>query len=52
MGILKEALALAASTVRHAAWWIEWHARFGPSSGSRELADVELVPPVPACESS
>lgn len=42
MGILKEALALAASTVRHAAWWIEWHAGAGPSSGSRELADAPL----------
>ena len=30
--------------VRHASWWLEWHARTGPVSGSRELADVELQP--------
>jgi hypothetical protein len=44
MGIVKAAFALTASAVRHAGWWIEWHARIGPQSGSRELAEVELSP--------
>jgi hypothetical protein len=48
MGILKTALALTATAVRHASWWVEWHARLGPEAGSRELADAELQP----CESS
>jgi hypothetical protein len=48
MGILKTALALTASAVRHASWWVEWHARLGSEAGSRELADAELQP----CESS
>ena len=48
MGILRSALALTASAVRHASWWVEWHARLGPEAGSRELADAELQP----CESS
>ena len=34
--------------IRHTSWWLEWHARLGPASGSRELTDVELQP----CESS
>ena len=52
MGIVKAALALTASAVRHAGWWIEWHARPGPQFGSRELIDVELAPEVQLCESS
>jgi hypothetical protein len=48
MGILKTALALTASAVRHASWWVEWHARLGSAAGSRELDDAELQP----CESS
>jgi hypothetical protein len=45
---IEAAAALTASALRHAGWWLEWHARIGPASGSRELADVELQP----CESS
>jgi hypothetical protein len=45
---LDAAAAATASALRHASWWVEWHARIGPSCGSRELADVELQP----CESS
>jgi hypothetical protein len=45
---LEAAAAVTASAVRHAGWWLEWHTRIGPASGSRELADVELQP----CESS
>jgi hypothetical protein len=37
-----------AGIIRHASWWLEWHARSGLASGSRELTDVELQP----CESS
>jgi hypothetical protein len=48
MGILKSALSLTASAVRHAGWWVEWHARLGPEAGSREATDAELQP----CESS
>jgi hypothetical protein len=52
MGIVKAALALTASAVRHAGWWVEWHARPGPQSGSRELDDVDLALEVQPCESS
>ena len=52
MGIVKAALALTSSAVRHASWWIEWHARIGPHSGSRQLADLLLPPEVQPCESS
>jgi hypothetical protein len=52
MGILKEALAITVSAVRHAGWWIEWQARAGQRCGSRELADVELPPELRPCESS
>jgi hypothetical protein len=45
---LEAAAAVTATAVRHASWWLEWHARIGPASGSRELAEVELQP----CESS
>jgi hypothetical protein len=45
MGVVKTALALTASAVRHASWWLEWHSRSG---GSRDIADVEVQP----CESS
>ena len=48
MGILKTALALTASAVRHASWWVEWQAGLGPDAGSRALDDTELQP----CESS
>jgi hypothetical protein len=40
--------ALTVSAVRHAGWWLEWHAGAGPASGSRELGEVKLQP----CESS
>jgi hypothetical protein len=52
MGIVKGALALTASAVRHAGWRVKWHARTGPHSGSRELADIELPPEMQPCESS
>jgi hypothetical protein len=42
------AAAVTVAAVRHASWWVEWHARVGPASGSRELDEVELQP----CESS
>jgi len=51
MGLVKAALALTATAVRHAGWWVEWHARLGPQFGSRELNDVELAE-VQLCESS
>ncbi len=49
---IESAAALTASAVRHAGWWLEWHARIGPAAGSRELAEVELGPAVAPCESS
>jgi hypothetical protein len=49
---LGAAAALAASAVRHAGWWVEWHARIGPQAGCRKLADVELPPEARPCESS
>jgi hypothetical protein len=49
---IEAAAAVIASAARHAGWWLEWHARTGPSAGIRELADVELGPELPACESS
>ena len=52
MAIVKPALALTTSAVRHASWWIEWHARAGAHSGSRELIDVGLPPEAQPCESS
>jgi len=52
MGIVKAALALTASAVRHAGWWIEWHARPGSQFGSKQLADVDLTPEGQPCESS
>ena len=52
MGIVQAALAITSSAVRHASWWIEWHARIGPHSGSRQLADVGLSPEAQLCESS
>jgi hypothetical protein len=45
---IEAAAAVTASAVRHTGWWLEWHARIAPASGSRELAEVELQP----CESS
>jgi hypothetical protein len=45
---LEAAAVVTVSAVRHAGWWLEWHARIGPASGCRNLADVELQP----CESS
>ena len=45
---LEAAGVVTASAIRHASWWLEWHARVGPDSGSRDVADVELQP----CESS
>jgi hypothetical protein len=45
---VEAAVALTASAVRHASWWLEWHTGTGLASGSRELAEGELQP----CESS
>jgi hypothetical protein len=52
MGIVKAAVALTTSAVRHASWWIEWQARSGAQCGSRDLADVGLPPEARLCESS
>jgi hypothetical protein len=38
------AFGLTVSAVRHAGWWLEWHTRMAPRAGSRDLADVDLVP--------
>ena len=45
---IEAAAALTASAVRHASWWVEWHARLGPAGGSRAVTEVDLQP----CESS
>jgi hypothetical protein len=52
MEIVKAAVALTTSAVRHASWWIEWHARTAPHRGSRNLADVGFPPEAQPCESS
>jgi hypothetical protein len=41
---------LTVSAVRHAGWWLEWHANAAPGAGCRDLADTALVPE--PCESS
>ena len=49
---IEAAVELAASAVRHAGWWLEWHSGIGPRSGGRELAEMDLAPEVRPCESS
>jgi hypothetical protein len=36
-------LALATSAVRHAGWWLSWHARVRPSGGCRALRESALA---------
>jgi hypothetical protein len=45
-------VAVAAGAVRHAGWWLEWHARPDPGCGSRDLSESSLVAEAAPCASS
>jgi hypothetical protein len=40
---VEAAVAVAASAVSHAGWWLEWQMRPRPGSGCRELTDSGVV---------
>jgi hypothetical protein len=49
---LDAVVAVAASAVRHAGWWLEWHTRPDAACGSRDISDSSLVAEAAPCASS